>query len=198
MAYNENDFKFKPLSPEELEAIDKDSKPLKPTKEPKDSMQKKAKGGMSSLISQQPNGINRIQRPNMPMRQPSLGPIGALQPNNPSGFGSMLLGQQPGMMQQPALGQNPSLGPIGALQSRLGAPGGLIPQPTPGGLNRNDIMLQGGNIGLNQSPMQYATGGMSVEDYAHAQKNPHARNTYKDGGDIHVTKGHDYIKDLIK
>ena len=43
-----------------------------------------------------------------------------------------------------------------------------------------------------------AKGGMSVEEYAHAQKNPHSRNAYKDGGDIHVTKGHDYIKDLIK
>jgi len=43
-----------------------------------------------------------------------------------------------------------------------------------------------------------AKGGMSVEEYEHAQKNPHSRNSYKDGGDIHVTKGHDYIKDLIK
>jgi hypothetical protein len=42
-----------------------------------------------------------------------------------------------------------------------------------------------------------AKGGMSVEEYAHAQKNPHGKNKYKDGGDIHVTKGHDYIKDLL-
>jgi len=41
-------------------------------------------------------------------------------------------------------------------------------------------------------------GGMSVEDYAHAQKNPHAKKGYSDGGEIHITKGHDYIKDLIK
>jgi len=39
---------------------------------------------------------------------------------------------------------------------------------------------------------------MSVEDYAHAQKNPHAKKGYSDGGEIHITKGHDYIKDLIK
>jgi hypothetical protein len=143
-------------------------------------------------LGQQPGGMNKIQRPNMPMRQPLLGPIGALQPNNPSGFGSMLLGQQPGMMQQPAPGQIPSLGPInnnynpsgmmqqpassgmsslipqqptlGGLQGLLGyqqAPGGMsfIPQPTPDGLNPNDMMLQGGNIGLNQSPMQYAADG---------------------------------------
>ena len=44
----------------------------------------------------------------------------------------------------------------------------------------------------------FAKGGMSVEDYAHAQKNPHAKKGYSDGGEIHITKGHDYIKDLIK
>jgi hypothetical protein len=44
----------------------------------------------------------------------------------------------------------------------------------------------------------FAKGGMSVEEYSHAQKNPHAKKAYKDGGEIHITKGHDYIKDLIK
>jgi len=43
-----------------------------------------------------------------------------------------------------------------------------------------------------------AKGGMSVEDYAHSQKNPHAKKGYSDGGEIHITKGHDYIKDLLK
>jgi hypothetical protein len=43
-----------------------------------------------------------------------------------------------------------------------------------------------------------AKGGMSVEDYSHAQKNPHDKKGYSDGGEIHITKGHDYIKDLIK
>ena len=39
--------------------------------------------------------------------------------------------------------------------------------------------------------------GVTPEQYAEERKTPHAKNKYKDGGDIHVTKGHDYIKDLL-
>jgi len=50
----------------------------------------------------------------------------------------------------------------------------------------------------SEEALNLKKGGMSVEDYAHAQKNPHAKKGYSDGGEIHITKGHDYIKDLIK
>ena len=39
--------------------------------------------------------------------------------------------------------------------------------------------------------------GVTPEQFAEEHKIPHSKNTYKDGGDIHVTKGHDYIKDLL-
>ena len=39
--------------------------------------------------------------------------------------------------------------------------------------------------------------GVTPEQYAEENKTPHSKNKYKDGGDIHITKGHDYIKDLL-
>jgi len=39
--------------------------------------------------------------------------------------------------------------------------------------------------------------GVTPEQFAEEHKTPHSKNKYKDGGDIHVTKGHDYIKDLL-
>ena len=39
--------------------------------------------------------------------------------------------------------------------------------------------------------------GVTPEQYAEEHKTPYSKNTYKDGGDIHITKGHDYIKDLL-
>ena len=39
--------------------------------------------------------------------------------------------------------------------------------------------------------------GVTPEQFAEEHKTPHSKNTYKDGGDIHITKGHDYIKDLL-
>jgi hypothetical protein len=39
--------------------------------------------------------------------------------------------------------------------------------------------------------------GVTPEQFAEEHKAPHSKNKYKDGGDIHVTKGHDYIKDLL-
>jgi len=131
MTYNENDFKFKPLSPEELEAIDKDSKPLKPTKEPKDSMQKKAKGGISKMEEIESGGKKEATE-------------------------DYQYGHDTEMFDK--------------LETEA-----------------DDEKL-----------FNLAKGGMSVEDYAHAQKNPHAKKEYSDGGEIHITKGHDYIKDLIK
>jgi hypothetical protein len=39
--------------------------------------------------------------------------------------------------------------------------------------------------------------GVTPEQYTEENKTPHSKNKYKDGGDIHITKGHDYIKDLL-
>jgi len=39
--------------------------------------------------------------------------------------------------------------------------------------------------------------GVTPEQFAEEHKTPHSKNKYKDGGDIHITKGHDYIKDLL-
>jgi len=42
------------------------------------------------------------------------------------------------------------------------------------------------------------TGGRSPEDYKAFKETPYQTGSYKDGGDIHIEKGHNYIKDLIK
>ena len=113
MAYNEDDFKFKPLSPEELEAIDKDFKPLKPINEPKDSMQKKAIGGQTHIEEAKKH----------------------------------------------------------AEQSRM-----------------DDYHME---------QTEKAIAGVSPQDYDLAQSQPMKTGSYKEGGNIHVHKGHDYIKDLL-
>jgi len=41
-------------------------------------------------------------------------------------------------------------------------------------------------------------GGRSPEDYKSFKETPYQTGSYKDGGDIHIEKGHNYIKDLIK
>ena len=40
--------------------------------------------------------------------------------------------------------------------------------------------------------------GRSPEDYKSFKETPYEKRSYKDGGDIHIEKGHNYIKDLIK
>ena len=42
------------------------------------------------------------------------------------------------------------------------------------------------------------TGGRSPEDYKLFKETPYQTGSYKEGGDIHIEKGHNYIKDLIK
>ena len=42
------------------------------------------------------------------------------------------------------------------------------------------------------------TSGRSPEEYKKFKEVPFERRDYKNGGDVHVEKGHDYIKDLIK
>ena len=42
-----------------------------------------------------------------------------------------------------------------------------------------------------------AIAGVSPQDYELAQSQPIKKGSYKEGGNIHVHKGHDYIKDLL-
>jgi hypothetical protein len=42
-----------------------------------------------------------------------------------------------------------------------------------------------------------AIAGVSPQDYDLAQSQPMKTGSYKEGGNIHVHKGHDYIKDLL-
>jgi len=42
------------------------------------------------------------------------------------------------------------------------------------------------------------TSGRSPEEYRKFKEVPFERRDYKNGGDIHIEKGHSYIKDLIK
>jgi len=42
------------------------------------------------------------------------------------------------------------------------------------------------------------TSGRSPEDYKLFKENPYQTGSYKNGGDIHIEKGENYIKDLIK
>ena len=46
--------------------------------------------------------------------------------------------------------------------------------------------------------LERSIAGVSPEQYSRNQSEPLSRGGYKDGGEIHVTKGHNYIKDLIK
>ena len=46
--------------------------------------------------------------------------------------------------------------------------------------------------------LERSIAGVSPEQYSINQSEPLSRGGYKDGGEIHVTKGHNYIKDLIK
>ena len=42
-----------------------------------------------------------------------------------------------------------------------------------------------------------AIAGVSPQDYDLAQSQPMKTGSYKEGGNIHIHKGHDYIKDLL-
>lgn len=42
------------------------------------------------------------------------------------------------------------------------------------------------------------TSGRSPDEYRKFKEVPFERRDYKNGGDVHIEKGHNYIKDLIK
>jgi hypothetical protein len=51
---------------------------------------------------------------------------------------------------------------------------------------------------MQEDQLSTYTSGRSPEQYRAFKENPLERRDYKNGGDVHVEKGHSYIKDLIK